>query len=114
MKLRPGPAFETVQDLVDLHNHGPQIAEVRLRGAFAQVLIKSLLQHIPMVHDGLFELFELLYAPIHVQGDTGAEELPLLLYDGVYDLLCVDHFSSSLSFFLRSRNRRSMWCWALR
>ncbi len=96
--LRPGPAGKAVQYLVDLHDHGPEIAEVRLRGALIEVLVEGRLQLRLVVDDRLLELFELFLPPAHIQGGVGAEKGPLLLHDLVDGLLCVTHLNTPVGF----------------
>ena len=80
MGLRPCPAAEGTDGLVDLQKEGAHFAEVGLKRRAAQVLRQRLLHLAAMAQDAGFQFFQLLQTPGHGQGLPCPEKGALPLY----------------------------------
>ena len=111
MMLGTRPFAKSFQNLVDLHDHRSDVAEVRLGLTFVEILIKCGFQQFLMIKHRLLELFQLFDAKIDAERRAGAEVRPLPFDNRMYRLLRVHHLQSPFSSFcLRSKNRSSILC----
>ena len=73
MHFRLRPFFQTAKNLVDLHNHRPDVAEIRLRRAFSEILIKRFLEYFPVGNYRLPQSPELRHTPFDIECLSRAE-----------------------------------------
>ena len=90
MTLGTRPSAQAADHLVHFHNNGPDIAEIRLDAASAQVRRQSFLKFGFMGNDGSLEFFELPDPPFNGKGLPGAEVFTLRIDDGADLIFCKD------------------------